>query len=211
MDQRPQFYDPTGETLVGKNRLPHWDQRKATYFITFRLADSVPTELLKNHSENEVAWRMAHPEPWDESTTKDYHRLFSGQLERWLDQGMGGCMLRDPAAAEIVKGALLYHDGIRHRLHAWVVMPNHVHTVVETLEEVRLPDLLQSWKGFSARRLNTMMGHSGSVWQRSYFDRVLRGWEHFGNCVRYIRRNPEKAGLKEGEYLRGESALAERF
>ena len=45
-------------------------------------------------------------------------------------------------------------------------------------------------------------------WQRDYFDRLVRDEKHFANCVRYIRRNPEKAQLSKGEFILWESELA---
>lgn len=211
MEHGPKFYDPAAETLIGTNRLPHWDQRGSTYFLTFRLADSVPTHLLKKRSEEELIWMQIHPKPWDEKTEQEYHSRFSSQLEAWLDQGMGSCLLRNPSHARLVEETLHFHHGARHLLHAWIIMPNHVHVLAETLGEQTLPLMLKSWKGYTAKQINEAEGRTGPLWQRSYFDRLVRGWEHFGNCVRYIRKNPIKAGLKEGEYLIGESELAGRF
>jgi len=67
------------------------------------------------------------------------------------------------------------------------------------------------WKTFSARRINSLLGSSGSLWQRDYFDRLVRDEQHFANCVRYIRGNPQKAGLSDGGYILYESELAKRI
>jgi putative transposase len=56
-----------------------------------------------------------------------------------------------------------------------------------------LEKLICSWKGFTARRINALLGRSGSLWQRDYFDRLVRDEKHLANCMRYVRRNPEKA------------------
>ena len=87
-------------------------------------------------------------------------------------------------------------------------MPNHVHVLTEIIEGNTLEDLMESWKGFMSREINAHLGRVGTLWQKGYFDRLIRDWEHFGNVVRYFRQNPIKARLKEGEYLAGESALA---
>ena len=63
-----------------------------------------------------------------------------------------------------------------------------------------LEDLLQRWKRFTSRQINRLVGRSGSLWQKSYYDRLIRNEEHFWNAARYIRRNPEKARLQPGEY-----------
>ena len=90
-------------------------------------------------------------------------------------------------------------------------MPNHVHALFVQNPEHPLEDLLHSWKTFSSRNINQLLGCSGTLWQRSYFDRLVRDEKHFRNCIRYIRRNPEKARLRPGEYVLYESDIATRI
>jgi REP element-mobilizing transposase RayT len=208
MNDELKYYSPQAETTVGRNRLPHWDQQGRTYSLTFRLADSVPADLMKQHRLEEAAWREHHPEPWTAEVELEYLRRFTGAIERWLDQGHGDCLLRLPACAAIVANALRHFEGQRTRLHAWVVMPNHVHVLTEILEGHQLSDLMESWKGYMARAVNAHLGRTGTLWQKGYHDRLIRNREHFDNVVRYFRQNPIKAGLKPGEWLAGESALA---
>ena len=205
------FFSPEAETTVGRNRLPHWDQQGRTYSLTFRLADSVPAHLLRQHRLDEADWREAHPEPWTPEVEMEYHRRFTGAIERWLDMGFGECLLRRPACGKITADALRHFEGVRTRLHAWVVMPNHVHVLTEILPGHTLPDLMESWKGFTAREINQNLGRSGTLWQKGYHDRLIRDWDHFGNVVRYIRRNPVKAKLPADAFHAGESDLASFF
>ena len=74
-----------------------------------------------------------------------------------------------------------------------------------------MAQILKSWKGFTAREINQHLGRSGTVWQKGYHDRLIRDWEHFGNVVRYIRRNPVKAKLPEDTFRAGEIELAKIF
>jgi REP element-mobilizing transposase RayT len=67
---------------------------------------------------------------------------------------------------------------------------------------------LRSWKSFSSRKINSLLQRGGGLWQRDYFDRLVRDEKHFANCVRYIRKNPTKAHLRETEYVLYESELA---
>jgi REP element-mobilizing transposase RayT len=99
--------------------------------------------------------------------------------------------------AEIVEGALLYFDGQRHRLHAWVVMPNHVHVLVTPTEGNTLSAILHSWKSFTAYKANIALGRTGAFWQEDYFDRFIRTQEHYWAAVTCIENNPVKAGLCE--------------
>ena len=205
------FFNPYEEIRFTENLLPHWQQKGSTYFITFRLADSIPAHLRTQWEEERAIWVQFHPEPWDAETEQEYHRRFTGAIERWLDAGYGSCTLRQPECAKIVDDAMRYFDGKRLALISSVAMPNHVHALLIQNPTHPLEDLLHSWKTFSSRTINRLLGRSGILWQRSYFDRLVRDEKHFRNCVRYIRRNPEKAHLKPGEYILYESDVAKQI
>ena len=83
-----------------------------------------------------------------------------------------------------------------------------MHTLFVQNPEWPLEKLIRSWKGFTARRINALLDRSGSLWQRDYFDRLVRDEKHFANCIRYIRRNPAKANLGAHEFILYESEIA---
>ena len=122
---------------------------------------------------------------------------FSGAMERWLDVGHGSCVLRRHDCATIVAEVLRHFDGDRLSQIAWVVMPNHVHAVFVLNPAWSLEKIILSWKGFTARKINPLLGRTGSFWQRDYFDRLVRDAKHLANCVRYIRRNPGTRGVSK--------------
>ncbi len=205
------FFDPRARVAVRENRLPHWHQHGAAYFVTFRLADALPKALLDSWSEERFAWMHFHPKPWSEKDEREYHERFTATMDRWLDAGHGTCRLRQPECSRLVGETLGHFASVRYDLISWVVMPNHVHVLLALREEWSLDNLIHSLKRFSARRLNEFAGSSGRVWQRDYFDRLVRDAAHFGRCVHYIRNNPSKAKLPVGEYLLWESDLAQQI
>jgi len=209
--ETPRFFNPYEEIRFTENLLPHWQQNGATYFVTFRLTDSVPTRQRTQGEEDRATWLRFHPEPWDIGTELEYHRRFTGAIERWLDAGYGSCVLRQMECANVVDEALRHFDHERLSLISSVIMPNHVHALLIQNAKHPLENLLHSWKSFSSRNINRLVGRSGTLWQRSYFDRLVRNEQHFRNCVRYIRRNPEKAHLKPGEYILYESDMAKQI
>ena len=77
---------------------------------------------------------------------------------------------------------------------AWVVMPNHVHLLVEVWDKP-LAGLVKSWKGYSARQINRILGRTGPLWQEEYWDRYIRNEEHFQKALRYVEGNPVRARL----------------
>ena len=202
-EEHTPFFNPDVEIDETRHRLPHWQQKDVWVFVTFRLDDSLPTVLLDQWWEERADWLAQHPAPWDEETEAEYHRRFSGRMEYWLDQGRGSCVLKDPTIGTIVADALRHFDGKRYELAAFVVMPNHVHVLFRPLGKHRLSAIVQSWKGFTAREINRRTGKLGRLWQPEYRDRLIRSERHFNAVVEYIRRNPEMARLREGEYVLG--------
>lgn len=195
------FFNPHAEIDVTRNRLPHWQQGEAWVFITWRLDDSLPKAKLDQWKEERAIWLSHHPEPWTEQTETDYHERFSRQIDEWLDQGSGSCVLKDAANAGIVADALRHFDGQRCELVAFVVMPNHVHVLFRPLCGHALPAIMKSLKGFTAREINKRIGKAGTLWQAEYLDRLIRSERHFLKVVEYIRKNPVKAKLREGTFV----------
>jgi REP element-mobilizing transposase RayT len=205
------FFNPYAELRQTVNRLTHWQQEGAVYFVTFRLADAVPSHLHSQWRTDRAVWLRFHPRPWNGETEHEYHQRFSGAIERWLDAGHGSCILRRRECANIVATALRHFDGERLLLLSAIVMPNHAHALFVQDSLWPLEKIIWTWKTFTARRINSVLGRRGGLWQRDYFDRLVRDEKHFANCVRYIRRNPQKARLKPDEWSLYESELARRI
>jgi putative transposase len=202
------FFNPYAEIRHTENRLPHWHQSGAVYFVTFRLADAIPKTLRDQWTSERVAWMRFHPKPWNAQTEHEYHKNFSSAVERWLDAGHGACVLRRRACAEILANSLRHFDGDRYTVISWIIMPNHVHCLLVQRNEWPLEKVVHSWKRFSARSINRVLNKTGSLWQTDYFDRLVRDDNHLANCVRYIRKNPNKAHLSVDACLQYEDEIA---
>jgi carbamoylphosphate synthase large subunit/REP element-mobilizing transposase RayT len=194
-------FDPYGEVIQRRRNLPHREQPQTTYFVTFRLADSVPQKLLQDWGEEQGTWLKFHPKPWDWKTAREYHRRFVEEREDWLDRGHGSCLLRDLRTAEIVADALRFFDGERYHLDAFVVMPNHVHALVQPTGNNSLSEILHSWKSFTANEINRVTSRREELWMHESYDHIVRDWEELLNWRRYIAKNPEKARLRDTEFV----------
>jgi REP element-mobilizing transposase RayT len=213
---------PDKPLRIYKRNLPHWRQDGATYFVTFRQQDSIPAHIWQAMEEELRHWRQRAEEEelrnggtLPDAFMRDweaFQRRHMTKLERELDACQGSCLLRSNRNREIMAGALRHFDGDRHVLHAFVIMPNHVHLAVTPHAGWELEDLLQSWKGFSAREINKAIGGTGALWQGESYDRIIRDEPHFEKAVRYIAKNPGssqrsrsqstlwfEAGLVEGD------------
>ncbi len=200
MENQFRPFDPEEPVRTSYRHLPHWEQDGATYFVTFRTADSLPVERLESLEKERELWRRFHPPPWSDGDYDDYCRLMFHKLDGWLDQQEGACPLRWRESSQVVEEALLYFDGIRYSLDESVVMPNHVHTLFKPIKGWRLKEILHSWKSFTALRVNELLGQSGLFWFHESFDRIVRDWAELERVRQYIRGNPVNAGLHEGEF-----------
>ena len=168
--------------------LPHLDQPGAIQSLTFRLSDSVPADII-SHWKRELA--LTGDEAPDDPRCAELRE----RIERYADQGHGACWLRDERIASRVEEALFHFDGVRYRLLAWVVMPNHVHVLIETLPGFPLADVIHSWKSYTAKQANKTLERTGAFWMPDYFDRYVRDEQHLAAVTDYIEQNPVKAGL----------------
>ncbi len=220
-------YPPTSELCrewYSRGYLPHRDRIGLLQSITFRLADSLPQENLRELKQ-ERAQRVA-----GEAKLEGVERCggFEGiegegaelglrapgveeriKIEMWLDAGMGCCALRNPQVAQVVEDTLLKFDGEKYKLIAWCIMPNHVHVLIEPL--IDLKRIVQSWKSYTGRwalahnadlGLNIPSGQHAELglraprfWMPDYWDRFIRNEAHLQAAIVYIHDNPVKAGL----------------
>ena len=180
-----------------QRHLPHWRQDGATYFVTFRLHDSLPQSKLQELEMFKADWRRRSPPPHSPGEAEQLTREVMRRVEAWLDQGMGSCLLRSGEVAAILADTLHCDDGREQELDCYVVMPNHVHALVRPLAPAELPleTILQRWKGKSSCLINRYLQRTGTLWQRESFDRIVRDEEHLYRAIQYIGRNPKNAGL----------------
>jgi carbamoylphosphate synthase large subunit/REP element-mobilizing transposase RayT len=194
-------FDERGVLEMKQGHLPHWEQEGATYFVTFRLADSVAESVLATWREERAQWLKHHPQPWDWKTAHEYIRRFEEEREQWLDQRDGSCLLRQPSASRIVSETLRHFDRDRYLLDAYVVMPNHVHALVKPIGQHSMADILRSWKSFTANAINRALDRRGTVWMRETFDTIVRDEAHLDACRDYIEQNPQKARLSPDQFV----------
>ena len=180
--------------------LPHWTKEGAVYHVCIRLADSLPQSKLKEWKEERqeiVRYAERQKRLLTKSEQQRLDFLLSGKVEEWLDAGRGSCFLQQERIAELVANTLKFFDGERYKLFAWCIMPNHVHVTVQPITHT-LPEILNSWKKFTAREANKILEREGQpFWQREYFDHLIRNQEYRERTVEYVWRNSDKAGLND--------------
>ena len=106
------------------------------------------------------------------------------------------------AERQITLDACRFWDGDRIHLHAATIMPDHVHVLFRIAQQPdgswpELPALIHSIKRHSAAQIQTARGATGQLWQREYFDRIMRDAEECEEKFRYIEMNAVQAGICE--------------
>jgi REP element-mobilizing transposase RayT len=197
-----QGLQPDKKLTVYVRHLPHWRQEGATYFVTFRLHDSLPQSKLNELESLRRQWEARHPPPRTTEQLEELGRESMRRQEYWLDKGMGSCRLKEPEAGKSLVNTMHFFDGNRYEVGCYVVMPNHVHTIVRPLrsEDEPLERILQSWKLHTALEINRQFGLQGTLWQEESFDRIIRDEEHLYRAIQYIGANPGKAGGLDREH-----------
>ena len=136
------------------------------------------------------------------------NKVLFADYDRYLDQVTQIDWLRDPRVASIVRENLNHHDGERYLLHAYCIMPNHVHLLLTPHEPHQadavgetpdgkspLSSIMHSLKSYTANRVNQVLERTGRLWHPESYDHWVRDDEELERIVNYIRGNPVSAGL----------------
>jgi hypothetical protein len=132
-----------------RGALPHWEVVDGRYFVTVRLANSLPASV-----ERELAAILA------DVTEENYlarSRTYFRMLERWLDANQGHAFLAERRMAEAIAAAIsAYEQRDLWRVSAYAIMPNHVHLFLRC-ESVGLSDLMRRFKHATSRIAHTVL------------------------------------------------------
>ncbi|MBE2198715.1 MAG: hypothetical protein IAE79_08905 [Anaerolinea sp.] len=186
--------------------LPHIQPPGAVFFVTFRLAGTIPaTVQAQLIAEVEAAKkRLALLENPVEQARQTYleHRRAFGRFDAILDKAAHGpTWLKDPRIARLVTDSLHFWDGKRYDLDCYSVMSNHGHVVFRPLMQQKDGDyfslalIMYSIKRYTATEANRVLGRNGRFWQPESYDHVVRDEAELLRIRRYVLENPVKAGL----------------
>lgn len=184
-------------------KLPHFQPAEATFFVTFRLAGSIPVEVIRRLRENYELVQKGILEQKD-LTEKERRELIYAEQKRlfaatddFLDMNLNEpYWLREKEVAEIVEEAMHYRDGKQYDLHTFTIMPNHVHMMMTLLADAPvLYKVMQDLKKYSGLHCNRHLKREGQFWENESYDHIVRDEKEFWNILNYILQNPVKAGF----------------
>ena len=197
-----------------RRNLPHYHPANSTIFVTFRLANSLPSHVLRQlRADRERQQRMLDSSLPKEAYQQALYRLdkqafghFDARLDRCTD---GPRWLGEERIARIVANRIHELDGDRYRLLVYCIMSNHVHLVMDTAGYPKSPsanktgrtaryplaDTLRLLKGNTAYYCNRALGRTGAFWHHESYDHVARDAGELERIIWYVLNNPVKAGL----------------
>lgn len=187
-----------------RGHLPHIQPQDRAFFVTFRLDLPLTTEYFLNMEKRkeELNTSLTHIE-----SPAERNLIFGKKLFAFIDSYFDNLkcknnILHETAYAELIVNELCSIDKQMYDLYAYTIMPNHVHLLFKPLKNIEGDDfpiakIMQNIKGKSARFINLVLGRSGKLWQKEYYDHYVRNETELLNIVRYIVRNPINAGLVE--------------
>jgi len=177
-------------------RLPHIQIEGGTYFVTFRLKNSLPIEVLEKLTQE-----FERIERLPSNKIEFEQHLWFEKFDNYLDQVLSGeNYLSDSQVASVVEEAIYYRDTKVFDLISFCIMPNHVHLLCKPLEREKdkfysLIEILHSLKRHTARQSNLILNRSGSFWQDESYDHVIRDEAELERTIKYVLYNPVKANL----------------
>ena len=179
-----------------KRRLPHIQIAGATYFITFRLVNSLPIEAL-----DRLAEEKQKIDKLPESQKESAHRAWFAKYDDYLDMALhGNIYLKNEQIADVVAASIQFRDGKIYDLISYCIMPNHAHLVCTPLKKsdetyFGLTEILHSLKRHTAREANKILQRRGTFWQDESYDHFVRDDAELERIVKYVLYNPVKANL----------------
>jgi putative transposase len=214
--------DRTADAAVSHRNLPPWFQVGVALFITFHAQDAIPHDVVMRMKQELEEWLSATELPKELASSffdakarnrerhfeaigvldrKEFRKRTDRLLHDALDECYGKCQLKCPDLARIVADTILYHNSSKYDLDCFVVMPNHVHAIVQFKVDGGLKLVGQSWMRYSARLINQHYGASGPFWQAAPIEHVIGSAEQFVYLQQYLAGNPAKANLRSSECL----------
>ena len=188
MNQFLDRHEPIHET---KGNLPHWTQYGKITFVTFHLADSLPKHVIDFIQSEYDSLKIQLQKGGSPTNIARLKVIRHNQLEKYLDKGHGSCLLKNSNFRKIIVDALSHDNGIKYDLHSYVIMPNHVHILIEPKDNYTIQNIIQVIKSVSSHNINKITHNTGSIWQKEYFDRIIRNEDHYMRVIEYIKNNPK--------------------
>lgn len=197
--------------------LPHYHPFRGTFFLTFRLAGSIPDFILHDFRINyEKDRKTLYSKIKYETELKvklyDLQKFYFGKYDAVLEKcEYGPKYLLNEEVASIVFNKIMEFDVLKYELIALDIEPNHVHMIIFLNEDLKtselnkfgktkdyiLADTLRLIKGSTSRQSNIVFNRNDQFWHHESYDHIVRNEYELERIINYILNNPLRSGLVE--------------
>ena len=187
-----------------RRNLPHYQPLGGEFFVTFRLANSLPKAVLSRLKKEYVKEVNTHDVS---ASKKPQQKRYFAKFDHCLDHSKSSTRwLKENKIAQIVSDKIHSLDNQKYLLICYCIMPNHVHLLFRldkrdesrsTKSQFPVTNILKLIKGATAYEANKILNKSGTFWQHESYDHLVRNDEERENIIKYILLNPVKAELTD--------------
>jgi len=192
------------KSIYKAHNLPHVFNSEKPVFISYRLKFTLPQQVLDEFEKRKKQWLQDK-----DTTSSQVYQVTPARQDglrfAWYDELLAKSaevpkFLHRKDITEVIASSFQHFDGIRYRLLAYCIMPNHVHVLIIPLRDSEGNDfqvarITYGWKRYTANQINKLIGRKGSLWQKESYDHLVRNEKELMNILNYIIQNPVKAGL----------------
>jgi len=192
------------ESVFYRRRLPHLYVNSHPVFITWRLKFDLPNFIKQHLNEMKEEFDKETKDLSDEYRSMQGY-TFHKKVFGWLDAQLGTAdnlpvLLKEENIVKTISDALHFNDDKKYLLHAYCIMPNHVHVLItpfanQTDMSKSLSEITHGWKRITSIRINEILNKQGTLWASESYDHVVRNETEFSRIIAYILNNPVKANL----------------
>jgi REP element-mobilizing transposase RayT len=194
-------------------KLPHIQPANSIFFLTFRLADSIPKSILTKVMREKrillLRTRLQNEGILSREFKRKIEQYYFQKFELLLQNNDGKCWLKYPEIAQLVANKLHSFDKIKYNLICFCIMPNHVHLIIDprgfhiqsdsnrygASRMYPLTEAMRFIKGSTARECNSALQRNGKFWQHETYDHYIRDDDELDKIIKCVLYNPCHAGL----------------
>jgi len=187
-----------------KRNLPHFQIEDSVLFITYRLAFSLPRNILEVLQEKRelIDKKLIQIKSAERKRERDIYNKFLFKIaDEFLDKfNQEPLWLKNTKIAKIILDSLLYNNLKYYELHFCMIMPNHVHLVLKPLKKTNrqyysISKIMKEHKSYTAVAANKILKRNGQFWQHESYDHIIRDDDEYYRIKNYVLNNPVKAGF----------------
>ncbi|MCF7815334.1 MAG: hypothetical protein K9N09_12215 [Candidatus Cloacimonetes bacterium] len=186
-----------------RRNLPHYQPGNGIFFITTCLAKALSTKIISELKQRKIDFQNMIKKVSENQkifVLKEFHRSYFRDFESFIHSQSKKDWLIRTSIQQVIKENLLFWDGVRYKLIAFCIMPNHLHLMIKPFQKGKhmyesLSKIMFTMKSFTANECNKILDRSGQFWLHESYDHYIRNFKDYEYHLKYLLENPVKSNL----------------